>query len=251
MPTIALTRPRGVEHSLANGLAQAGWAVLDCALTQIAPASRAELDHAHAVFAQADAVVLVSPQAVNAALAHARAALRGKLVAVMGPGSRAALLAGGVTDAQIVESATQDGLGLLQPLLQRLPARACVAIGRAQAGRDDLARALSTQGMMVNFATLYQRHATAWPATRYAQLEQASSTALHVLFTTSSAPKDFAARLAAHSTTLDAAVRRHASVHCTHTNVAQAAQEAGFAQVLTHPASIHTLVASLQSHHAA
>jgi uroporphyrinogen-III synthase len=251
MPALALTRPQGVEPTLAGAFTQAGWTVLDCALTSLTPASAPALADAQAQFARANAVVLVSPQAVSAALAHTKAAMQDKLVAVMGPGSRAALLAGGIAPEQIVQSATQDGLGLVPVLLQRLPAQSKIAIGRAQTGRDDLAQALRAQGLHVNFATLYLRHTIAWPALLYAQLEKTAPGDLHILLTTSSAPGEFMARLDAYNTAMAAAIRQRSHAHCTHANVAQAARDAGFACVFTHTASGQALVASLQSRHVA
>jgi uroporphyrinogen-III synthase len=233
MPALALTRPQGVEPTLAGAFTQAGWTVLDCALTSLTPASAPALADAQAQFARANAVVLVSPQAVSAALAHTKAAMQDKLVAVM------------------VQSATQDGLGLVPVLLQRLPAQSKIAIGRAQTGRDDLAQALRAQGLHVNFATLYLRHTIAWPALLYAQLEKTAPGDLHILLTTSSAPGEFMARLDAYNTAMAAAIRQRSHAHCTHANVAQAARDAGFACVFTHTASGQALVASLQSRHVA
>jgi uroporphyrinogen-III synthase len=189
---VALTRPRGVDSQLAQQLQASGCQVLDCAMTSIVDATPEELDHAVQLFEAADACVLVSPQAVKAALAASCSTLPGKLIAVMGPASKALLVQGGIAPQYILESATQDGLGLADELVARLhhapdcAVPACVVIGRARSGRDDLARALSAQGLMVNFATLYHRNDLAWPDTLAQRLFAACDNDLRILFTTSS-----------------------------------------------------------------
>jgi uroporphyrinogen-III synthase len=246
--TVALTRPRGIDSALPEKLSAAGVRVLDCALTQVCPATADDIARARSLFASAQAVVLVSPQAVKAAIAHAAQALHGKLIAVMGPGSRAALAQSGVGASTIIESATQDGLGLVDRLAASLPSGAQIAIGRAQAGRDDLAQALRTHGFTVHFATLYVRVEAPWPSDLATALTHAAQQDLRILFTTSSAPAQFAARLAAAGEGR-AQVLRNAIAVCTHPNVAQAARHVGFTRVFTHSGDEASWLASLQSSH--
>lgn len=216
-------------------------------MTQIGPATAAEMAHAHAVCAAADAIVLVSPQAVKAALTEMPDILRSKPVAVMGPSSRAVLMAAGVPAAQIVESQTQDAMGLAEHVLNLLSAGACVAIARAQTGRDDLARALSAHGLMVNFVTLYHRDELAWPRELPSTLMQVAQQDLRILFTTSSAPEAFVTRLRGAEVQHLAQFVNSTAAHCTHPNVAQAARDAGFLRVFTHLGDESTWLASLQS----
>jgi uroporphyrinogen-III synthase len=247
--TIALTRPRGVDSSLATQLTAAGHTVLDCAMTSISEAAQEELAHAHTLFEAADAVVLVSPQAVKSALTHMADTLQGKIVAVMGPGSRALLADHGIAIQSIIESGSQDGLGLVDDLLQRLPPSACVAIGRAGNGRDDLARALSNHGLMVNFATLYHRTDLRWPPATSAQLLRAAQGDLRILFTTSSAPQEFVSRIRSADTAQSSLLTQQALACCTHPNVAAAAAKAGFVRIITQMGDESSWLASLQSAH--
>jgi uroporphyrinogen-III synthase len=247
--TVALTRPRGTGGDLAARLAAQQIEVLDCALTQITPALADELAHARAVCAQADAVVLVSPQAVKAALEAMPQLLQERLIAVMGQGSRHMLERAGIRHAQIIESATQDGLGLVDRLFDRIGATACVAIGRAQLGRDDLARALSARGTLVNFVTLYHRDELPWPRDMPQRLARAAHEDLRILFTTSSAPHAFWQRLAHSDVAGVGSVLKDARALCTHPNVAQAARDAGFAQVIVEQGDEATWFVSLQSNH--
>jgi uroporphyrinogen-III synthase len=252
---VALTRPRGVDSQLAQQLQASGCQVLDCAMTSIVDATPEELDHAVQLFEAADACVLVSPQAVKAALAASCSTLPGKLIAVMGPASKALLVQGGIAPQYILESATQDGLGLADELVARLhhapdcAVPACVVIGRARSGRDDLARALSAQGLMVNFATLYHRNDLAWPDTLAQRLFAACDNDLRILFTTSSAPGEFAARLKAADPARTADALRRATALCTHPNVERAAADAGFVRIITQMGDESAWLASLQSAH--
>ncbi|MGL4575267.1 MAG: uroporphyrinogen-III synthase [Burkholderiaceae bacterium] len=247
--TIALTRPRGVDSSLATQLTAAGHTVLDCAMTSISNAAQEELAHARALFEAADVVVLVSPQAVKSALANLADTLQGKLIAVMGPGSRALRADRGVSGQSIIESGSQDGLGLVDDLLQRLPPSACVAIGRAANGRDDLARALSSHGLMVNFATLYHRTDLQWRPATSAQLLRAAEGDLRILFTTSSAPQEFVSRIRETDVARSSLLTQRALACCTHPNVAAAAANAGFVRVITQMGDESSWLASLQSAH--
>jgi uroporphyrinogen-III synthase len=236
-------------------LVASGFDVLDCAMTAIEPAAQAELAHAQQLIEAADAVVLVSPQAAKAALVNMADAMRSKPIAVMGPGSRTALESAGMAPAQIIESGSQDGLGLVDDLLGRLSRGACVAIGRARSGREDLARALSAGGLMVNFATLYHRADLPWSSTTAAQLFDAAKQDLRVLFTTSSAPLEFVNRLKAAETVgpvcvgATQALLLHATAFCTHPNVTDAATKAGFGRAITQMGDESSWLASLQSVH--
>ncbi len=253
---IALTRPH--VHSQTGDPAAAqliarGHRVIDCALTTLSAASETEIAHAKALFAAADLVVLVSPMAAQAAAQQCKTALQGKPLAVMGAGSQAVLQEHGWAAAQLLVSESNDGLGLVTAILARLSSQkslekrikpAVVAIGRAQNGKNDLAEALGASGVDVRFATLYHRDALAWPESLAESLAQAAQTGLlRLLFTTGSAPAEFFSRLSA----TQRAITAQALAVCTHPNVAAAATQAGFAQLITASGNSADWIAALES----
>jgi uroporphyrinogen-III synthase len=253
---IALTRPHLQAQTgdpTAVQLSQRGHAVIDCALTTLRNASDAELAFAKEVIGAADLVVLISPMAAQAAAQDCKTALQGKPLAVMGAGSQAILQEHGWAAEQLLVSESNDGLGLVTAILARLSSQnalkkrmkpAVVAIGRAQNGKNDLAEALRASGVDVRFATLYHRDALAWPEGLAEKLAEAAQTGLlRLLFTTGSAPAAFVSRLSAMQRT----ITKQALAVCTHPNVAAAATQAGFTQLITASGNSADWIAALES----
>jgi uroporphyrinogen-III synthase len=240
--TIALTRPQSdlipSDESLSAYLEQRGHTVIDCALMQITQASQEDISQARQLLAKADAIVLVSPAAVHAALSHCRAQLQNKWIGVMGQGSATVLQSAAVMSQALVVSSSKDALGLLSPILAKLFKQKelekrmkppVTVIGRAAQGKNDLAQALQAHAIEVQYATLYQREPCSWPTQVPTQLMQAAKQSLSLLFTTASAPEDFLQRL--NSEQAAVIVSRCRAV-CTHPNVVKAARQAGFEQII-------------------
>lgn len=240
--TIALTRPQcdfiPLANSLQHGLEQRGHKVLDCALTQIIPAKEQDLSHARQLLQKADALVLVSPAAVYAALSYCAAELQNKWIGVMGQGSAQVLQSAGLSSPMLVISDSHDAMGLLPSILTRFSSqkwlenrikKPLTVIGRAAQGKNDLGQALQAHAIEVQYATLYRREPRRWPEQLAFQLAEAATQSLSVLFTTALAPADFLQRLNAEQAAL---MLSRCNAVCTHQNVAKSARQAGFKEII-------------------
>jgi len=147
--SVAVTRARAQASGLAAKLRALGATVID------APAIRIEaLDVELPRLSDYDLLVLTSPNGVEALFRHGRdaRALAGPTIAVIGPGTAAALRARGV-EADVVPSRAV-GEGLAEALGGRTFRRALIA--GAQEARDVVPDALRSAGTEVDVVALYR-----------------------------------------------------------------------------------------------
>jgi uroporphyrinogen III methyltransferase / synthase len=147
--TIAVTRAREQASGLAARLQGLGARVV------LAPSIRTEaLDAALPDLAGFDLLCLTSPTGAGRLLELVRdaRALAGPRIAAIGPGTAAALRAGGI-EPDIVP-ARSNAEGLVEALADREVRRALIA--RAQEGRDVLPDALRERGADVEIVALYR-----------------------------------------------------------------------------------------------
>ena len=169
-----------------------------------------------------------------------------------GPGTTAALRAGGLAAAQIVEpaadSAQFDSETLWQQRLRQLDWHGTtVQIVRGDGGREWLADTLREHGATVNFVAAYRRAEPDWDAQALALLARALAAPTdHLWLFSSSESIEHLARHLAQSNPpvpLPAGARALA----THPRIASAARLAGFAHVQLVRPGVADMVASLQS----
>jgi uroporphyrinogen III methyltransferase/synthase len=147
--TVAVTRARAQASGLAARLRALGAGVVEAPAIRIEPLPVA-LPEPGAY----DLLVLTSPNGVDELFRHVRdaRALAGPTIAVVGPGTAAALRARGVEPDVVPQRAV--GEGLVEALAGRRFRRALVA--RAQDARDVVPDALRAAGTEVDVVALYR-----------------------------------------------------------------------------------------------
>jgi uroporphyrinogen III methyltransferase/synthase len=147
--SIAVTRARAQASGLAGKLRALGAAVVEAPAIRIEPL---EVDLPDP--REYDLLVLTSPNGVDELFRHVRdaRALAGPTVAVIGPGTAAALRAHGVEADVIPERSV--GEGLAEALAGRSFGRALIA--RAEEARDVVPDALRAAGAEVDVVSLYR-----------------------------------------------------------------------------------------------
>jgi uroporphyrinogen III methyltransferase/synthase len=155
---IAVTRARAQASGLAAGLRALGAEVVEAPAIRIEPLA-VELP----ALGDYDLLVLTSPNGVEELFRHLRDAreLAGPQLAVIGPGTAAALRARGIEADLVPERAV--GEGLAAALAGRSFRRALVA--RAEAARDVVPDALRAAGTEVDVVALYRTVPEALDAT--------------------------------------------------------------------------------------
>jgi uroporphyrinogen III methyltransferase / synthase len=147
--SVAVTRARAQASGLAASLRALGAAVIEAPAIRIEP-----LDVKLPDPRDYDLLVLTSPNGVDELFGHVHdaRALAGPTIAVIGPGTAAALLARGVR-ADVVPSRAV-GEGLVEALEGRTFRRALIA--RAEEARDVVPDALRAAGTEVDVVALYR-----------------------------------------------------------------------------------------------
>jgi uroporphyrinogen III methyltransferase/synthase len=147
--TVAVTRARAQASGLAARLRELGAGVVEAPAIRIEPLP-VELPDLSGY----DLLVLTSPNGVEELFRHVRdaRALAGPTIAVIGPGTAAALRAHGVEPDVVPERAV--GEGLAEALAGRTFRRALVA--RADQARDVVPDALRAAGAHVDVVALYR-----------------------------------------------------------------------------------------------
>lgn len=253
---VIVTRPAAQAASWVEALASHGIEAVALPLMRIC--APIDSEPVAAVWQQVDASRLVFFVSANAvvhffAMRPADASWpAGVLAGSTGPGTTAALRAGGVATAHIVEpaadSAQFDSETLWQQRLRQFDWHgATVHIVRGDGGREWLADTLREHGATVNFVAAYRRAEPDWDASALALLARAlAQPADHLwLFSSSESIEHLTRHLAQSNPPL--ALPAGARALATHPRIAGTARLAGFAQVqLVHP-GLADMVASLQS----
>lgn len=160
---VVITRPLKQAEPLARAVAALGRVPIVLPLLDISPvADQDALKLALADLASYALVAFVSPNAVDAAMAHVPAWPAGLAIAVVGDGSRAALARHGITDATTTihcprDPARSDSEHLLQALdVDALRGRRVLVV-RGESGRELLPDALRAAGVAVDTVAAYRR----------------------------------------------------------------------------------------------
>jgi uroporphyrinogen III methyltransferase/synthase len=144
---VVLTRAAESSDRLAARLRADGMEVVECPLIRIEP-----LESPHLDVSRYDWVVLTSARAVELLLGRLSSAARPPAVAVVGPGTAAALRERGIEPALVARTSTQEGLAEeLRALLSTLGRTPRVLFAGAEGARDVLVRELGA-----DFVPLYR-----------------------------------------------------------------------------------------------
>jgi uroporphyrinogen-III synthase len=160
---VVITRPRAQAASLAAAVEALGRTPVLLPLLEISPLpDQGNLKAVLADLADYALVAFVSPNAIDAAFAHIAAWPTGVALAVLGEGSRAALLEHGINDANArIASPGLDAGSDSESLLRALDLSALagrrVLIVRGEAGRELMADGFAAAGALVTTVAAYRR----------------------------------------------------------------------------------------------
>ena len=255
--TVVITRPAAQAGPLAARIAALGWPVTLLPLLEIHALDGAEecaqLQAVLARLAEYDLVALVSPNAIDCVFAHLPAWPSGLPLAVVGEGSRQALAAHGVTEANAtitspLDTARSDSEHLLLALdLPALRGKR-VLIVRGDGGRDYLADGLRAAGAEVEFVTAYRRKVPKLTPALRATLDKLLQHNNDWIITSSEALRGLLALLGEmgdEKTIVVKMQQQHLIV--PHARIAQTAAVLGFARVTLTGSGDAGVLAALQS----
>jgi len=255
--TVVITRPAAQAGPLAARIAALGWPVTLLPLLEIHALDGAEecaqLQAVLARLAEYDLVALVSPNAIDCVFAHLPAWPSGLPLAVVGEGSRQALAAHGVTEANAtitspLDTARSDSEHLLLALdLPALRGKR-VLIVRGDGGRDYLADGLRAAGAEVEFVTAYRRKVPKLTPALRATLDKLLQHNNDWIITSSEALRGLLALLGEmgdEKTIVVKMQQQHLIV--PHARIAQTAAALGFARVTLTGSGDAGVLAALQS----
>ena len=255
--TVVITRPAAQAGPLAAKVAALGLPVQLLPLLEIhaldGAAERGQLLRMLARLPEFDLVVFVSPNAIDCVFAHLPAWPAGVPLAVVGEGSRMALAAHGVTDANAsitspFDTARSDSEHLLLALdLPALRGKRALIV-RGDGGRDFLADGLRAAGASVEFVTAYRRQVPALTAALRATLENLLQHNNDWIITSSEALRGLLALLGEMGDEKMAVVKmQQQHLIVPHARIAQTAAALGFARVTLTGSGDAGVLAALQS----
>lgn len=248
--TVVITRPLAQAQPLAERIAALGRAVEVLPLLEISPLpDQAQLKAALATLGSYALAAFVSPNAVEAAFAHIAAWPAGLKAAVVGEGSRAALLAHGVPAEDIFsppDPAASDSEHLLAALdLPALSGKRALIV-RGESGRELLADSLRNAGVVVDTVAAYRRSVPKLAPSLAAQLGKLADGDTEWLLTSSEALRGLVALLNALDGPHAVAKVQRQHIIVPHTRIAETAKQAGFQRVTLTGSGDDRMVAALQ-----
>lgn len=251
---VIVTRPASDAPAWVAALQQAGHDALSLPLIDIQPTRHADaVAQAWAHWPRYAAVMFVSAQAVRFFFQYRAANMAGPRCWATGPGTRQALIDAGVAQAHIdspsIDAAQFDSEALWRVVHTQVSAGQRVlvvrgsdatAISQDGSGRDWLAQQLSAAGAQVDWVVAYERTLPTWTAAQTAQAQAAATDGSVWVLSSSQAIGHLQQLLPA----------QHWGKACgvaTHARIAQAAQAAGFGQVLSTKPRVADVLACLES----
>ncbi|MGK5048043.1 uroporphyrinogen-III synthase [Janthinobacterium sp. GB4P2] len=255
--TVVITRPAAQAGPLAARIAALGWPVTLLPLLEIhaldGEEECAQLQAVLARLAEYDLVAFVSPNAIDCVFAHLPAWPSGLPLAVVGEGSRMALGAYGVTEANAtitspLDTARSDSEHLLLALdLPALRGKR-VLIVRGDGGRDYLADGLRAAGAEVEFVIAYRRKVPKLTPALRATLENLLQHNNDWIITSSEALRGLLALLEElDGKKIAVAKMQQQHLIVPHARIAQTAAALGFARVTLTGSGDAGVLAALQS----
>jgi len=249
---VVITRPRAQAEGLAQAVAALGRTPVLLPLLEIAPL--ADPSALRAALAELDSyalVAFVSPNAIDAALAHGQAWPRQVALAVLGEGSRAALARHGLTDANATILGPQDPTRSdSENLLASLDLAALrgkrVLIVRGDAGRELMGDGFRAAGAEVDVVAAYRRSVPALTPELAASLRELLAEPNDWLLTSSEAMRGLFGLLQQTDPSLVAKMQQQ-HVIVPHARIAETAALLGLARVTLTGSGDERLLAALQS----
>ncbi|WP_028103930.1 uroporphyrinogen-III synthase [Pseudoduganella violaceinigra] len=248
---VVLTRPLAQAEPLAGRIRALGRQVEVLPLLAIAPlADPAPLRAGLSGLGAYQLVAFVSPNAIDAAFAHIDTWPEGLRAAVVGEGSRQALLAHGVPAGLIAspaDPARSDTEHLLQAL--DLPALrgARVLIVRGESGRELMADAFRAAGADVTVLPAYRRSVPVLSAELAARLRALAAADAEWIITSSEALRGLVGLLQELNESTIVALLQHHHLIVPHSRIAETARELGFQHVTLTGSGDERVLAALQS----
>lgn len=263
LPPVVITRPRAQAGLLAQRLAALGREVVQLPLLEISPLpDQGPLNAVLSDLSRFAMVAFVSPNAIDAAFAQLAALKAGQagassvwppnlVLAVLGEGSRNALAAHGVTDAnaRIVsppDPANSDSEHLLASLpLDKLRGKE-ILIVRGESGRELLVDALRAAGAIVSTVAAYRRSVPALTPALAAQLEQLMARQCDWVVTSSEALRGLHGLLEQMAPGTSVAKMQHQHWIVPHARIAETAKQLGLARLTLTGSGDERLIKALQ-----
>jgi len=251
--TVVITRPRQQAEPLARAVAALGRTPVLLPLLDISPiADQAGLKAVLDGLADYALVAFVSPNAVDAAMAHVPRWPAGVPIAVVGEGSRAALARHGIDASNAVihcphDPAFSDSEHLLQALDLALLRGGRVLVVRGESGRELLPDALRAAGAEVHTVAAYRRSVPELTPELAAALRALLARRSDWIVTSSEALRGLvglAERLDGPSSVARLQQQR---LIVPHARIAQTARALGFAELTLTGSGDERLLAALQS----
>lgn len=250
---VVITRPRAQAEPLAARLLAVGVPARVYPLLDIQPLpDSTPLQAKLARLADYALVAFVSPNAIDAAFAFIDAWPRGVIAAVVGEGSRLALAAHGLTDANArIASPTHaektDSETLLEVLdLDELRGRKALIV-RAETGRELLADRLRDAGIEVEQVAAYWRGAPPLDAARRAALQELLHSDDDWVVTSSEALRNLRDEAMALAGPSGWSAMLAKGLIVPHQRIAETAHLLGFTRVTQCASGDEALVAAIQS----
>lgn len=248
---VILTRPIAQAEPLASRIRALGREVEVLPLLEISPLpDQTTLKATLAGLSGYQLVAFVSPNAIDAAFAHIPAWPPALRAAVVGEGSRQALLAQGVPASQIAspaDPAHSDTEHLLQAL--DLPALrgAKVLIVRGESGRELMADSFRAAGADVTVLPAYRRAVPRLTTELAARLTALAGQDAEWIITSSEALRGLAGLLNALNKLTIVAIMQHHHLIVPHARIAETAKGLGFQNVTLTGSGDERVLAALQS----
>ena len=254
---VVITRPAAQAAGLAAAVAALGRTPVLLPLLEISPLpDQANLKAVLAGLADYALVAFVSPNAIDAAFAHIAAWPAEVALAVLGEGSRAALAAHGVTDANArIASpgleAGSDSESLLRALDLAALAGQRVLIVRGESGRELMADGFTAAGAVVTTVAAYRRQVPALDAALAATLHGLLAAPNDWIVTSSEALRGLVALIAQlepegmHTSSVSKLQQQHWIV--PHARIAETARALGLERITLTGSGDVRLLAALQS----
>jgi uroporphyrinogen-III synthase len=250
---VVITRPRRQAGALAAAVAARGRTPVILPLLEIEPVDdQAGLARRLAQLGEYALVAFVSPNAVDAAFAHIDRWPEGVAIAVVGEGSRAALLAHGIDQRRVTihcprDPARSDSEQLLQALDLAVLAGRRVLVVRGDGGRELLPDALRGAGCAVETVAAYRRALPTLDAALAASLRSLLTRPNDWILTSSEALRGLVALVGQLDDGASVASLQRQHLIVPHARIADTARALGFVAVTLTGSGDERLLAALQS----